>query len=272
MNRQNFTREITSQFKRAMAQPGFPLANQMILENSIKWVNLAHRFLLPDGGRLIEDNQYGAIDETEQINLPYPVVALEYSHDDKDLKSGDYLCSKRVLVAREHKGDIVLTPIVYADPIGKWCPFPEIAIPRTNFLNREVVVNGHVSVYVKLGPSNYTPDTDYADEIGAFMCFINALQCSNIGLEKKMFSPGRRKNISKKKHLKGDVYHVLVVNTDKNGKQPRGNGNGTGRTVREHLRRGHIRRYKDGKKTWINATLVNAGSKKGAVNKDYAVI
>ena len=64
-----------------------------------------------------------------------------------------------------------------------------------------------------------------------------------------------------------DDYHVLTINVGGQG-QREGAANGSHRSPREHLRRGHIRRLQDGRKLWVNATVVNPGV--GAkVMKDY---
>lgn len=46
---------------------------------------------------------------------------------------------------------------------------------------------------------------------------------------------------------------------------------GTHNSPCEHLRRGHYRTYKSGKKVWVNGITVNKGSKSGKVEKDYSM-
>jgi hypothetical protein len=63
-----------------------------------------------------------------------------------------------------------------------------------------------------------------------------------------------------------DSYHILTVDAPGGGNL---NGRSGGhRSPREHLRRGHIRRYENGARIWVNATVVNAGIG-GRVSKDY---
>jgi len=53
-------------------------------------------------------------------------------------------------------------------------------------------------------------------------------------------------------------------------KQPSVNAHGQSSKKRMHLRRGHIRRYKTGKTTWIDATTVKPQSDK-KISKDYRI-
>lgn len=66
-------------------------------------------------------------------------------------------------------------------------------------------------------------------------------------------------------------YKVLQLNSDA---QPPNNGAGKilngHASPRMHLRRGHLRRLEN-KTIWIRHTMVNAGSKLGAVVKDYKI-
>jgi len=66
-----------------------------------------------------------------------------------------------------------------------------------------------------------------------------------------------------------DDYHILTIESPKAAASDGGHG-GSHRSPREHLRRGHIRRLEDGRKLWINATVVNAGVG-GKVSKDYRI-
>lgn len=95
-------------------------------------------------------------------------------------------------------------------------------------------------------------------------CVIN---CANIVTP--VIAPSAKLN--KKRESRGDTpffeYRVLQVARHK------GNGEGMGGThasPRAHLRAGHIRRLDD-KTIWVSSTVVNAGSPRGVVEKDYAL-
>lgn len=105
------------------------------------------------------------------------------------------------------------------------------------------------------------------DEILALIqtgCVIN---CANVTTP--TIEPSAKLN--RKRQERGDTpffeYRVLQV------AQFRGKGeggSGTHASPRTHLRSGHIRRLEN-KTVWVSGTLVNAGSERGVVQKDYAV-
>jgi hypothetical protein len=70
-----------------------------------------------------------------------------------------------------------------------------------------------------------------------------------------------------------DSYRFLTVLV---GKKPNSDNSnvttlGTDRsTPREHLRRGHVRKYSSGLKIWINSMIINAGSE-SKILKTYVV-
>lgn len=105
------------------------------------------------------------------------------------------------------------------------------------------------------------------DEILALIqtgCVIN---CSNVITPQ--IAPSAKLN--RKREERGNTpffeYRVLQVAS------ARGKGDGLGRThasPKTHLRSGHIRRL-ESKTVWVSGSLVNAGSERGVVQKDYAV-
>jgi hypothetical protein len=108
---------------------------------------------------------------------------------------------------------------------------------------------------------------DARDEVRTYMNFCVALGCSNVTTERIPAAPGlNRMRARARKHPLFD-YHVLTLRIS--GKAGDGGpGGGAGRSVRPHLRSGHIRRLASGKIIWINATLVH-GSAAGFAAKDY---
>lgn len=99
------------------------------------------------------------------------------------------------------------------------------------------------------------------------LSFLNALQCVNVHIERSMPKKGNKKI---KAALQFDSYHVLTIDVPGRPADLSGIG-GPHRSPREHLRRGHIRRLTDGRRIWVNATVVAAGRGAGIVTKDYAL-
>lgn len=99
--------------------------------------------------------------------------------------------------------------------------------------------------------------------------FLSALNCSNVKrIESK---PPEKLNKKRKEIGKKPIFSTWTLHIDlDHPANIQHRGTGTHASPRVHLRRGHIRRYKNGKFIWIQALVV--GNKKlGLVHKDYAV-
>lgn len=109
---------------------------------------------------------------------------------------------------------------------------------------------------------------DSQHEVFAYTQACLCLGCSNV-IAEKIPAPeklNRQRVLSGKRALFD--YHVLTVPGSAGGDSL--GGGHSGRSVRAHLRRGHIRRISGNRMIWINATMVNAGAA-GAVRKGYRV-
>lgn len=262
----NYCRQIVKYFTQQVSKPNFPKENKQVLSHVIDLALASNKFLLPSGGRLFDDKEFRALDENEPLRLPYPMIAMEYEqktdNSDDDYFGRTLKSSKRVIFARERSGFIVMTVVVFIDDQGIWGPMPEFAIPTTGYLDRSNKSHdGRVSILGKR-QDDRIPFSDYSDEAGAMLCFLNALQCSNVKIERKAAPPRGKK--AKTAHA-FDSYHILTIDANKH--QTQESGSGSHRSPREHLRRGHIRRLEN-RKVWVNATVVASGSK-GCVTKDY---
>ena len=103
------------------------------------------------------------------------------------------------------------------------------------------------------------------DEFSMFLQTCCVLNCSNI----EMISTKDNKYLNKTRELKGKTpffqYNVLQVSK----KSYESNSTGIEKTSpRSHLRRGHIRRYSDGKQIWVKPSVINPGVGQ-AIKKDY---
>lgn len=265
MEHLNYCRQMTKQFANAIAIPSFPAENRRILSHAMDLAQASQKFLLPEGGRLYDDAEYRALDESEPLKLPYPIIALEYKRSGSASNEDGLTSTKAILFARERDSAIVLMPVIWVDHMGMWSPMPEAAIPRVGYLDRTSVIGGYTAIKMQRADDRI-PLSDYSDEAGALLCFLNVLQCKNVHLER---SEPKKTGKKIKAALPFDAYHVLTI--DVPGNAGHGTAIGGHRSPREHLRRGHIRRLGDGRRIWVNATVVAAGRGAGVVTKDYAV-
>lgn len=114
---------------------------------------------------------------------------------------------------------------------------------------------------------------DIASEIRIMAEMMTALSCSNVGTEVQSPPPKLNKARLKAGREPFHDVHVLVVGGTVLGEPGRNNSvtGPDGYQVRQHVRRGHVRRLADGRRLWVNSTVVAAGSKHGAAHKTYDV-
>ena len=240
---------VLNDFQRSM-QPG-----------AIHIAKVAQKFVLPDGGLIHDDLEYRALDETQALRLPYPVIALEF------FVSTDKNFPKRILFAIELEDKIVISPILFGADEKEWFSLPILSIPNTEYLDRTIPKqNGRVGIVVY--KDDRIPSEETA-EAWILLSFLNTLQCNNVHVEK---SEPKKVNKKIKTALPFDTYHILTIDTEDGEDKNRVNYGGSHRSPREHLRRGHIRKLPNGKRIFINSTVVNAGRGFGKVIKDYAIV
>jgi hypothetical protein len=224
----------------------------------------SQKFLLPDGGLLMDDPELRAIEGALPLRLPHQFIALEFLHADDENRQD--VLTKRIVFARERDQFIHLSGAGFQTHDGFWTWLPECAIPMQDYLDK-TDQSGRATVrYRPLAPWEAGPDC-YHLYIKVFMCFLNALACSNVrGTRSEPRKAGRKV----KSALPFDTYHVLTI--DVPGRTGGNSGfSGSHRSPREHLRRGHIRRLADSRRIWVNATVVAASRSGGTVTKDYAI-
>lgn len=223
----------------------------------------AEKFMLPDGGRLLVDYELRGLEGIELISLPFPVLALEY----RDSGGG-----KRITLATQREKDIFLQHVLYFKGEGwenhQWIATCGILLSRSQPYTRLEVSTGNVCA-VNVVPLD--SQLDCADRLAkepalALLSMLNALACSNVHIKR---STPKKTGKKTKSALPFDTYHVLTI--DVPGKSGEGAATGSHRSPREHLRRGHIRRLGDGRRIWVNASVVCAGRGAGVVTKDYAL-
>jgi len=106
----------------------------------------------------------------------------------------------------------------------------------------------------------------------AEMCFAfvgaacRMMNCSNVELVNNIPSKLKQSRIKKGK---SPLFEFKTLHIKQNTKKNIQQGNGTHKSPRVHLRRGHIRRLPTGTTTWVQPCMV--GSADGIVHKDYTV-
>jgi hypothetical protein len=261
MEHLNYCRQLTKQLLGEIESSGTVTHEQQLAMLAAK---VSTKFLLPDGGRLVDDPEFKALDETQPLRMPYQVIALEYYRGGSDPEPGLNKSSKAIVFAHEYEENIALTQVSWGDALKRWVIAGTVLIPKTGYIDRTVMINGRVGVKYS-HPKPPATHKDFADEVGAFLSFLNILQCSNVHAER---SEPKRGNKKTKAALSFDSYHILTIDIPKTG-ESNGAPTGTHRSPREHLRRGHIRRLADGRRIWVNAAIVGAGKGAGVVSKDY---
>lgn len=223
------------------------LTNQQdLLESMADLAVTAQKFILPENGVLLFDPELRAIQDNSYIRLPYKCIALEFVVTDNPL------VSKCILMAVEQDDLISIRQIDYWKDAGWWLTFQKFKIEKDIIKSdRDRKIFG-----------------DLTSTTGPLLHFINALSCSNVHVER---SDPKRPIRKIKSALPFDSYHVLTVEIGNKCKNFGFGGVGNHRSPREHLRRGHIRCLQDGRRIWVNATVVGAGKGAGVITKDYRV-
>jgi hypothetical protein len=240
----------------------------------------APKFFLPDDGMLLSrDLLHLDVD----ARLPYPTVCLEFAtreqndfwryepgqvelepwiEEELGLVGTAYATDRRIVVAREHEKEgrhfirvsslsrqvetSGLRPATWRADTGlNW--HPRMISKKNPFL---------LSIYVAVAP---------------VFSLIQALQCANVQAELAITA---KPKVNERRIADGKApffdYHILTLKDlpQRRHREPTENGHAS---PRQHLRRGHIRRLDDGRRLWINATVVGA-AENGTISKDYRML
>lgn len=227
----------------------------------------AVKFNLPINGIIIDDPEFKGLDTLSEVRLPYPNIILEYERSDDwyiDKKENAFYPKKIILACQEfvELKIIIVACWGYVEDQKLWAPAPPVIV----HVDKAFRNGGDVAFGIRA--KNQSTFDDYCDEIPVLYGLLNTLACSNVKIEKL---PRRKPPKGKKMDvLPFDDYHVLTIATHsvKNSDGNYTESFGDRHAPREHLRRGHIRRLQDGRKIWVNAAVVNAGSI-SKVRKNY---
>lgn len=274
---------------------------QMLIEDLPK----ASKFMLPDGGRLLDDNT-DPKSLVENLHLPFPLTVAEYTMDPKGavaMREHQVISSRRIVYCMEadtESGYLVST-IDYIDHQRVWQPCPimlsipynlsERVITRFDGISHELAYTivmpatlRHmchllgITVAEKIKRSVFETAWDWK----SIVHLTNVLACSNV--ETDLITPSPKLN--KKREATGKLpmyeYKVLKIAQDRHHNAPQRTGaTGGHASPRQHVRRGHIRHIganpkrsdetkRLGYTKWINQMLVGDPDL-GRIEKDYVV-
>lgn len=270
--------------------------NAMYLSETIK---KAQHFAIPDNGILFDDGLKGL--DLSNIRLPFPEITVEWFVS-KPLGDGKHPVPKRMIIASEHSDiGVILCCGAFALPNGTWGfnPF-KLVIKMDNNIPFAKDIAGNISVPFKFSDGReieiapaYTQDQfadkaedgtiskqevfdalqDSTQELMGLFEFLEALSCRNV-IAEPLEKINHAKNIRRIRDGKLPIYEtrILTIDTGCNSgeKHNRGIGAGNGASVRQHLRRGHIRRHPTAGNIWVNSCVVGS-SEIGVIDKQYQI-
>lgn len=246
----------------------------------------AIHFQLPHGGYILPNESDEISFDTDIFRPPYPVTLIEFSEGGKDLGPGQTPSTKRLVMAVDEGDSVVLFPAYYSDAFDVWHP-PIIywrfkygrafSLSRTKpkkFVDDDVLQYGLgwatalQTAKVPLSLEQYASMEirNINQELSVYMDFCMALD----QYESEIVDQKPDEKMQKLRRMRGKkplfTYKIITITGKKKKSTARG---GTHASPVTHLRRGHWRHYKSGKRTWVEAAVING--KDGMVVKDYRV-
>lgn len=246
--------------------------SKLILERAGK----AQKFIIPENGKILDDGYKGLPDI---LMLPFKDILLEFQVNEETTNN-----KKVIIYAHQTEpGVVLLNTFSYSDKwtMAQYTLNIERAVENVRKPGRLQCKIENITLNCGcgyIGDSATIAFTDVIKEkaimtsggyIRALFEFLEALSCSNVG-----YSPLLVRKLNKAAQKKGaasfDTYNVLVIKNNAGKLSENEPSLHSGSAKREHLRRGHIRVYSDGKKIWVQSCVVNAGIG-GKINKMYVV-
>jgi hypothetical protein len=279
---------ITAMNYAAQAERGFrelaPMAvnrqTESILCSMADGIKNAVHFSLPDGGKIFDDYLKGI--RGIEIHIPFKEITIEFFSKDP-LSESNY--RKVLIIAQEDEDSINVMGCVSSKASnGDWYLVPYgISIPILWDSDMGTTDDGEVGF-------KCTPFTPFLDDfqkitkdeesehckqaivfVPYVMELIEALSCINVRTEIR--SPvDKSKNARRIKDGKLPIYEtrILTVDTSAHHNEKLGMTVTDRASVRQHLRRGHIRRHPTAGNIWVQSCVVGY-SELGVINKSYEV-
>jgi hypothetical protein len=247
----------------------------------------AIHFALPHGGFILpKEGDMVAID-TDILRPPFPVTVIEYPEGGGTLKPGETPSTKRLVMAVDDDDGVILFPAYYSDAYDVWHPpliYWRLKYGRDFSLSRTKprrIADDDVMKYSE-GWSNAVASTKMPISLEEYA----ALEMGNINQELSVYidfclamsqyeteivdqKPDAQAQKLRRLRSKPPLFTYKIITITGKRKVFTESKGGTHASPATHLRRGHWRNYKSGKRGWVEAALVNG--KDGMVVKDYRV-
>lgn len=292
----NYTKKATEYLRGLFPIMGEKFPTETAIQIAVlSKIQKSVKFLLPDGGRILDKSGPPIIPEI--LKLPFDSIVIEYMAKPGLGIAGEVLgaentveAKKRIIYAEQNGRSISVFSICGGNIFGEgldegWMFQPWYAVikhadgnetPVVDLPNCSRIEGVGISLYpmgamagiaAKRAGKGWEVNAycDMADEISCVLLLLEALTCSNIETD---VIPAIKNKKNNNDAIPFDEYRILVVRTHKDKSL---HESGFDRnSPREHLRRGHIRKYKSGVSVWINNVVVNAGIG-GKIHKHYSM-
>lgn len=229
----------------------------------VRAIPQAQHFTLPAGGRLFDDGLRGLDMDLHTIRLPFPAITLSFADGAR----------RTLVVAQElQEAEWITIAVQVAVDTGDgqgWGFYPCTAQPKNRHDDGSVAWVCFDAIGSRL---DRAPMHEAVMAAGrSVLELVEALSCNNVASEiAERVDPAV--NARRRRNGKLPLYEtrVLVVKVGDVAHAIGSPLGGDRSGPREHLRRGHVRRLPDGRRTWIQACVVGSRAL-GVVRKTYAV-
>lgn len=237
---------------------------QANLKEILNTLNHGVHFALPDNGVIFNDNFKGMTNVP--VKLPFERITIEFfttNHYDKNI-------SKIIIVAEQKLDEIIAHMLMFEKNKKVWVTSPcafltksqvfdESFVFQTFDLSKDFSILAR-SVKLRCGKT-----------IATHLCeLLEALSCKNVYTQALEPFNHKKKNDKLVKAGKLPLYETKILVVDSSVKiVDKTDLGGTHASPRQHLRRGHIRRYAT-YSIWINNMVIGKASN-GKIDKSYAV-
>jgi len=271
----------------------------------IERIERATKFMAPDEGLFFQDSRTVDDDNRwlEEFKLPFEHTCIEY----KVTTRGEFVDAFIIIAEeREYSGQAgyelfcaqhyTKKQIWTVAPVTVWAPYgavytldPMTQIKEHPSLRLQLSILSETMLGNALRRNNRSYEKghrkylatieDMAGEIGKAIWYealsirqlVGALSCTNV--EHIATLPSDRLNAKRARNKRPPFfeYRVLTINTKEHIRHESEVYSSDRQSPKQHLRRGHIRRYASGLRIWVNSMVVGDPSR-GYVDKTYKVV